>query len=207
MNSPDSNSGAPAGARDARKAAGNDSVVARSFKLQRTTSRRLALQLLYALETNLGWEETLPESLDAFLDLIFQEQPHEEDTPADSDLPKPPPALPRALLRKSWSHSKRLVEGIRQKKDDLDQKITAAAKNWPLSRISLVDRNILRLATYEMLFAERTVMPGIAINEAVDLAHQFGQKDSWRFVNGVLDSIRKSSVPTSCSFGTTNAGA
>ena len=201
MNSPDSNSGAPKeGARDARKGGANDSV-ARSFKLQRTTSRRLALQLLYALETNLGWEEPLPESLDAFLDLIFQEQPHEEDAPADTDLPKLPPALPRALLRKSWSHSKRLVEGIRQKKDDLDQKISAAAKNWPLSRISLVDRNILRLATYEMLYAERTVMPGIAINEAVDLAHQFGQKDSWRFVNGVLDSIRKSSVPNTYSFG------
>lgn len=201
MNSSDSHSGVQEGVRDTRKGA-NDAV-ARSFKLQRTTSRRLALQLLYALETNLGWAEPLPESLDAFLDLIFQEQPREEDSSADTDLPKLPPALPRALLRKSWSHSRRLVEGIRQKKDDLDQKISAAAKNWPLSRISLVDRNILRLATYEMLYAERTVMPGIAINEAVDLAHQFGQKDSWRFVNGVLDSIRKTSTPATCSFGGT----
>ncbi len=201
MNSSDSHSGVQEGVRDMRKCA-NDAV-ARSFKLQRTTSRRLALQLLYALETNLGWTEPLPESLDAFLDLIFQEQPREEDSSADTDLPKLPPALPRALLRKSWSHSKRLVEGIRQKKDGLDQKISAAAKNWPLSRISLVDRNILRLATYEMLYAKRTVMPGIAINEAVDLAHQFGQKDSWRFVNGVLDSIRKTSAPTTCSFGGT----
>ncbi len=167
----------------------------RSFRLQRTTSRRLALQLLYALESNLGWTNPLPANLDPFLDLITDEQVSEEE----QEQGKKP--LPRSVLRKSWSRSRKLAEGVRETLPQLDNAIAAAAKNWPLSRISLLDRNILRLATYEMLFAPTPVSPAIAINEAVDLAHAFGQKDSWRFVNGVLDQIRKSHPPRSFTLG------
>ena len=69
--------------------------------------------------------------------------------------------------------------------------ISAAATNWDLHRINEVDRNLLRLAVYEMRHADPVISPGIAINEAVEMAHDFGQRDSWRFVNGVLDRIRR----------------
>lgn len=113
--------------------------------------------------------------------------------------------MPRSILRKSWSHARKLTEGVRKHREALDAAIATAAKNWPLSRISLVDRNILRLAAYEMLFTQPSVSPAIAINEAVDLAHAFGQKDSWRFVNGVLDQIRKTHAPRSFTLGTPTA--
>ena len=171
----------------------------RSFRLQRTNSRRQALQLLYALETNLGWTEPLPEALDHFLDIIAQEQLDDEER----EMGKRP--MPRSILRKSWSHARKLTEGVRKNREALDAAIAAAAKNWPLSLISLVDRNILRLAAYEMLFTQPSVSPAIAINEAVDLAHAFGQKDSWRFVNGVLDQIRKTHAPRSFTLGTPTA--
>ena len=109
--------------------------------------------------------------------------------------------LPRSILRKSWSRSRKLAEGVREILPQLDAAIAGAAKNWPISRISLLDRNILRLATYEMLFSQTAVSPAIAINEAVDLAHAFGQKDSWRFVNGVLDQIRKTHPPRPFTLG------
>ncbi|MGN0867888.1 MAG: transcription antitermination factor NusB [Oligosphaeraceae bacterium] len=167
----------------------------RSFRLQRTTSRHLALQLLYALECNLGWTEPLPQDLEPVLALIVDEQLSEEELEQGK---KP---LPRSVLRKSWSRSRKLAEGVREALPQLDSAISAAAKNWPISRISLLDRNILRLATYEMLLSQTPVSPAIAINEAVDLAHAFGQKDSWRFVNGVLDQIRKSHTPRSFTLG------
>ncbi len=85
-----------------------------------------------------------------------------------------------------------LLDGIIGKQSELDQIITKAAPEWPIDRISPVDRNILRLGLYELLFADRKEVPAkVAINEAIELAKQFGGENSSRFVNGVLGAVYK----------------
>jgi N utilization substance protein B len=86
----------------------------------------------------------------------------------------------------------RLLDGILGKQAELDLVITKAAPEWPLDRISPVDRNILRLGLYELLFSDRGEVPAkVAINEAIELAKQFGGENSSRFVNGVLGAVYK----------------
>lgn len=85
-----------------------------------------------------------------------------------------------------------LLSGVLAKKEDLDTVITKAAPDWPLDRIAPIDRNILRLGLYELLFADRAQVPAkVAINEAIELAKTFGGDSSGRFVNGVLGAVYK----------------
>lgn len=85
-----------------------------------------------------------------------------------------------------------LLAGVLAKRPDLDLVITKAAPDWPLERIAPVDRNILRIGLYELLFADRTQVPAkVAINEAIELAKVFGGDSSGRFVNGVLGAVYK----------------
>ncbi len=86
----------------------------------------------------------------------------------------------------------KLLDGILQKQKELDLVIEKAAPEWPIDRIAPVDRNILRLGLYELLFADRGEVPAkVAINEAIELAKQFGGENSSRFVNGVLGAVYK----------------
>jgi len=82
-----------------------------------------------------------------------------------------------------------LAEGVLAKQETIDEHIRKAASNYELHRIAAVDRNILRIAIYEMLFCPE-VPPVVSINEAIEIAKRFGSEDSGRFVNGVLDRIR-----------------
>jgi len=85
-----------------------------------------------------------------------------------------------------------LLNHILAKKADLDQIITNAAPEWPLDKISYIDRNVLRLGLYELLFADKGEVPAkVAINEAIELAKSFGGDRSGKFVNGVLGSVYK----------------
>jgi len=86
----------------------------------------------------------------------------------------------------------KLLTGILSKQNELDLVITKAAPEWPIERISPVDRNILRLGLYELLFSDRSEVPAkVAINESIELAKQFGGDNSSRFVNGVLGAVYK----------------
>ena len=90
------------------------------------------------------------------------------------------------------SFMEHLLAGVLAKKDDIDLVIEKAAPEWPLERIAPVDRNILRLGLYELLFADRSQVPAkVAINEAIELAKTFGGDSSGRFVNGVLGAVYK----------------
>jgi N utilization substance protein B len=86
----------------------------------------------------------------------------------------------------------KLLDGVLQKQSELDLIIEKAAPEWPIDRIAPVDRNILRLGLYELLFSDRSEVPAkVAINEAIELAKQFGGENSSRFVNGVLGAVYK----------------
>lgn len=87
---------------------------------------------------------------------------------------------------------KELLAGVLEKREDLDLIITKAAPDWPLPRIAPIDRNILRIGLYELLFADRSEVPAkVAINEAIELAKIFGGDSSGRFINGVLGAVYK----------------
>ena len=83
-----------------------------------------------------------------------------------------------------------LIRGVAREQERIDALIIKAAPDWPLAQITLVDRNVLRLGIYELLWGNRdSVPPKVAINEAIELAKNFGGEASGRFVNGILGTI------------------
>lgn len=89
---------------------------------------------------------------------------------------------------------KELVEGVIKAESDLDAKIQPIAPEWPIEQIARVDRAILRLGLYELLFLKDKVPPKVAINEAVELAKAFGSDNSSKFINGVLGTAYRTLV-------------
>ncbi len=87
---------------------------------------------------------------------------------------------------------KNLLKGVVSKQKDLDEIIAKAAPDWPIEKIAILDRNILRLGLYELLFSDREqVPPKVAINEAIELGKVFGGETSGKFINGVLGAVYK----------------
>ena len=86
------------------------------------------------------------------------------------------------------SYTRLLLEGVTRELKDLDSCIVGASEHWKLSRITYVDKNILRVAIFEMLHSSE-VPPKVAIDEALELAKKFGSEDSKDFVNGILDRV------------------
>jgi len=128
----------------------------------RRESRRLALQVLYAA------------------DLVHGEAPEAVFERVAENFDLHPGAL---------AFAKELVCGAMAVREEIDAQIAAHARNWRLDRMAAVDRNLLRLAVYELL---RTDTPAqVVINEAVELAHDFGGERSPAFVNGVLDAVAR----------------
>lgn len=85
---------------------------------------------------------------------------------------------------------KNLFFGVLEKKDIIDSMIEKAAPEWPISQINMVDRNVLRLGIYELIFSDpNAVPPKVAINEAIEIAKSFGSDSSGRFINGVLGTV------------------
>lgn len=83
-----------------------------------------------------------------------------------------------------------LIEGVQNKLPRLNEIIEEAAPEWPLDQITIVDRNVLRLGLYELLYADKDeVPPKVAINEAIELAKNFGGESSGKFINGVLGTV------------------
>jgi len=85
-----------------------------------------------------------------------------------------------------------LITGIVQHLQEIDKIIEKAAPEWPIDQISIVDRNVLRMGLYELLYEDKTaVPPKVAINEAIELAKSFGGESSGKFINGVLGTVYK----------------
>ncbi len=129
---------------------------------KRTKARECALQILYQIDITKDSPDNL---LSAFW----------EDKKTESEV---------------RDFATALVKGTVENMQKIDDMITKYASNWRLKRMAVVDRNVLRLSTYELLYRE-DIPPKVAINEAVDLAKKYGDVDSGKFVNGVLDRINK----------------
>ncbi|HRY62358.1 MAG TPA: transcription antitermination factor NusB [Candidatus Paceibacterota bacterium] len=91
-----------------------------------------------------------------------------------------------------FSFIESLLESVVNKMDAMDSIITKAAPEWPIDRISIIDRNVLRIGLYELIFMDKSEVPAkVAINEAIELAKTFGGESSGKFINGVLGTIYK----------------
>ncbi|MDP3991212.1 MAG: transcription antitermination factor NusB [Candidatus Nealsonbacteria bacterium] len=85
-----------------------------------------------------------------------------------------------------------LIKGVRDRLSKIDKIIEKAAPEWPIDQITIVDRNVLRMGLYELLYANKEeVPPKVAINEAIELAKTFGGESSGKFINGVLGTVYK----------------
>ncbi|HKD08118.1 MAG TPA: transcription antitermination factor NusB [Bryobacteraceae bacterium] len=135
--------------------------------MARHRARRQALQLLYQWDLR---RTPLDEILRGYYDSLLVS----EDSPAK----------PR---RDTFAEA--LFSGTVREVDSIDERITRHAEHWKLQRMPAVDRNILRLAAFEMLNTETP--PAVAIDEALELARKFSGEESVHFVNGVLDAIRR----------------
>ena len=96
--------------------------------------------------------------------------------------------MPEPLDYDARQFARALVEGVLQHRDELDKVIAHSAPNWPVDQMSKIDKGILRLAIYEILFDNRVPLKA-AINEAVELGKRFGSDSSSRFINGVLGTV------------------
>jgi N utilization substance protein B len=132
---------------------------------RRTRGREIALQILYLLEQNPGIDAR---EIERFLERRLRE-------------PK---------LR---DYSRALIAGVRAHQPEIDAMITRVAENWRLDRMAAIDRNILRLGAFEMLY-DPEIPVKVAINEALELAKRYSTAQSSRFVNGILDRLQ--SAPT-----------
>jgi N utilization substance protein B len=88
-----------------------------------------------------------------------------------------------------WDFTTTLVTGVMAHGSDIDVLIQTWSAHWSLSRIGLVERNLLRLAIYELLYMP-DIPPNVTINEAVEIAKRYGAEDAWLFINGILDRIK-----------------
>jgi transcription antitermination protein NusB len=114
---------------------------------------------------------------------------YEEDINPLRDLQIADEFLSKRLLHNKplVAFAQQLLAGIRTNREELDTILTRHAANWSIKRMTTIDRNILRMSTYEMVFGS---VPGrVSINEAIELAKRYGNKNSGPFVNGILDRV------------------
>jgi N utilization substance protein B len=93
------------------------------------------------------------------------------------------------------SYARELLRGVAAHLDDIDERLRGAARDWTLERMAVVDRAVLRLATYELAYSP-DVPTGVVVDEAVELAKQYSTEDSGRFVNGVLGALARDLRPS-----------
>jgi len=101
----------------------------------------------------------------------------------------------QGLAERDLSYAQQLIDGTRRFLPQIDAEIQRMAKEWKLQRMAAVDRNLIRMAYYEIQYQEEHIDPAVAINEAVELAKKYGSDDSSRYVNGILAAMQQSIQP------------
>lgn len=132
--------------------------------MSRSMAREFALQALFHLEFNEAETQSILETI------------KEEN---------------KSLSSGAMMYAQQLVDGVSAQKEAIDAELAAYAQDWKVARMPAVDRNILRIAVYEMKHQEEKIDDGIAINEAVELAKRFGTDRSPKFINGVLGKLSR----------------
>ena len=139
--------------------------------MSRRQAREAALQALFQLDLNHGEEGQQEQYETLAIDTVLGE------------------------AEKMSAHDREfvntLVHGTRAHLAEIDSLIAASSKDWKIERMATVDRNITRLAAFEIRFSEEKLTPNIAINEAVELVKKYGTDDSSRYVNGILGAMMK----------------
>ncbi len=130
---------------------------------KRTKAREIVLKMLYAWNINGG---SLRESYEEYW------------------------ASNKAEELKITTYVGSLIAGISDNIEALDAMISKCAKNWKIERMAVIDRNVLRMASFELMFLP-DVPPKVAINEAIDIVKKYGNDKSGKFVNGILDKVNK----------------
>ena len=128
---------------------------------KRTRSRELALQFLYQVDL-LGQDK-----LEDLTEFLREEGDDSETT----------------------RYARQLIEGTLDATPELDREIQAVAQNWQIDRMAVIDRNVLRMATFELLHCDE-IPPKVAINEGIELGKRFSTQNSGAFINGILDKIK-----------------
>jgi N utilization substance protein B len=142
---------------------------------KRRRAREAALQILYFLDSQ---EQPVERLLTTYFTYFRDEA---EGAPLDEE---------------SRTFTEELVRGVVGRRDAIDQLITRAALNWRLERMARVDRNVLRIATYE-LTSIANIPARVTLNEAIELAKRYGTSESAAFVNGILDKVAQSTKAAS----------
>lgn len=130
--------------------------------MSRRLSREIALQVLYQIDVTHDQSE---------LSAAITHWAEEFAVPDDS-----------------VKFARKLVEGTLEHREEIDQKLAQLSRGWSLERMATVDRNLLRLAAYEIIFCH-DVPQKVSLNEAIELAKSFGGSDSAKFINGILDHL------------------
>jgi N utilization substance protein B len=130
----------------------------------RRDGREWALQIIFSLDLNTR------SNLDEVFDYFFEVH-------AESD-------------KKTREFTENIVRGVVEHRPEIDEKIEKYADHWKIRRMGVIDRNVMRIALYELMYCE-DVPQAVVLNEAIDLAKYFSNSDSGRFVNGILDRARK----------------
>lgn len=146
-----------------------------ALKMRRTLARETAFKALFQLDFSEG--ET--DEQETYENLAIENAVENSEENAELE-----------LQEKNVAYVVETVKNIMARREEIDAVVKKFLReNWTLERLATADRNILRLAVYELKFAENKVPAGVAINEAVELAKKYGTDDSARFVNGILDAI------------------
>ena len=151
----------------------------------RRRAREAALQALYQSDTLTDWTLTQIAWFFERYERVDEDGCENEVTP-DSEKVK----QLRQVTQDNVDFSRHLAFGVAERLSEVDQYITAASTHWSIARMARVDRNILRLAVYEMACLEN-VPVNVSINEAIEIAKVFGSDESPMFINGVLDNVAK----------------
>lgn len=140
---------------------------------KRRMAREMATQMLYQSEMG---ESALPQVLAVFDMADYLSQP-----PGDY-------STRRRVVDEAFGYAQELVAGTLEHRVEIDERIRSQADNWRLERMPAVDRNILRLAVFELFYGHET--PDlVVVDEAIELAKKFGSEQSGRFINGLLDGL------------------
>jgi transcription antitermination protein NusB len=135
----------------------------------RHRSRQRALQVLYQWDMT---KQPVAQAISLFYDTLYSDESEEEEPQPGRD-----------------EFMEELVKGTSEMAADIDHRISSKSENWRLERMPIVDRNILRMAIYEMSLQETP--PAVVIDEALELARQFSGEESVSFINGILDAVHK----------------